>query len=379
MGDDDNRIGVFLCDCGGTTGAVDMVEVADYCRKQEEVSVVEIFDFLCSGDMEDNLISSIREAGVNALVIGACSPRLYQERFEELAERAGLNRYMVEMANLREHCAWVHTHQPEEATRKAKDLMEMSLSRAREMVPSPHGVIACIDEELCDGCGVCRTVCQANAIEIIPDPEREGKYLSHVLPGACEGCGVCVSACPSGAMDMESFANREVLAQLDAAVEGANGGNSFPHIVVFGCHWCGYAAADTAGIMRIQMDPRFRMIRTLCSARVDPEWILRALSSGADGVMVIGAEPGDCHFEVGSLRTRKRMTLLRNLLNQLGFGEERFRVSWVNRDEPEKLAEEIDSFIHDVEELGPNPLGRAMEEGVTGLRGWWAERAERSL
>jgi coenzyme F420-reducing hydrogenase delta subunit/ferredoxin len=366
------RIGVFLCNCGGTVDSIDLLEVADHCRKIEEVIHIEMYDFLCSPSMSESMGQSIKDYDLERIVIGACSPRIYMDHFRDIAESSGINRYMVEMANLREQCAWIHTCEGKEATEKAKDQMLMAIARSRRMIPSIHGTIASVDAELCDGCGVCKTVCEADAISIVSRKEEEG-LLSYVDPKICEGCGVCVSSCPSGAMDMELFSNDEILAEVDAATEGSYG---FPHIVVFACHWCGYAAGDMAGIKRIQMDPRFRVVRTLCSARVDPEWILRALSNGADGVMIIGGKPGHCHFEVGSLRTRKRMTLLGKLLSQFGFDRGRFKVAWIDADQPEEYANVVNSFIEEVVKLGPNPMNEPREE-VSGLTGTWAEKLAR--
>jgi coenzyme F420-reducing hydrogenase delta subunit/ferredoxin len=372
MGTDGCRIGVFLCNCGGSVDSIDLLEMADHCRKIDDVVHVEMFDFLCSPSMSGSMVQSIRDHDLDRIVIGACSPRIYMDHFQEITEGAGINRYMVEMANLREQCVWIHTCESIEATEKAKDQMLMSIARARNMTPSLHGTVALVDGDLCDGCGVCKTVCEADAISIVSQKEGEG-LLSYVDPKTCEGCGVCVSSCPSGAMDMELFSNDEILAEVDAATEGSNG---FPHIIVFACHWCGYAAGDMAGIKRIQMDPRFRVVRTLCSARVDPEWILRALSNGADGVMIIGGKPGHCHFEVGSLRTRKRMTLLGKLLTQFGFDRGRFKVAWIDADQPEEYVTAITDFINGIVELGPNPLNEPVDE-VASLRGSWAEKAAR--
>jgi len=374
---DGRNTGVFLCNCLGASDTVDMVELAEYCKALEGVRHVEIFDFLCSPEMGETFRHIVKDYNLDRIVIGACSPRLYLEHFQQLAEEAGINRYMVEMSNLREQCAWIHSCRPSESTEKAKDILASSVARAIKMHPSQHGVIAAVDRALCDGCGVCKTVCRVGAISILPDPDRDGKHFSYVDPAVCEGCGVCVSSCPSGAMDMESFSNEEVLAQIDALTASSN--ESFPNVLVFACHWCSYAAADLAGMMRIQIDPRFRVIRTICSARVDPEWVIRALSRGADGVLILGGAPGHCHYEVGSLRTRKRMTLLNNLLVQLGLDENRFRVEWVNSDEPRRFREVVERFIEKVIDIGPNPLKKGIDEGVSRLTGWWAERLEKSL
>ena len=128
-----------------------------------------------------------------------------------------------------------------------------------------------------------------------------------------------------------------------------------PKILVFCCNWCSYAGADLAGISRMQIKPHFRVIRTLCSARVDPEWILEAFRLGADGIIVAGCHPGDCHYIGGNYRTRRRMALLRSLLKQFGLKPDRLKLAWVSAGEAEKFATTINSFIERIVELGPSP------------------------
>jgi coenzyme F420-reducing hydrogenase delta subunit len=128
-----------------------------------------------------------------------------------------------------------------------------------------------------------------------------------------------------------------------------------PKILVFCCNWCSYAGADLAGISRMQIKPDFRVIRSMCSARIDPEFILRAFRKGADGVMVAGCHPGDCHYIGGNYRTRRRMALLKILLKQFGLNTDRFRLEWVSASEGEKFAQVVNSFIERVVALGPSP------------------------
>ncbi len=135
-----------------------------------------------------------------------------------------------------------------------------------------------------------------------------------------------------------------------------------PKIIVFCCNWCSYAGADLAGISRFQIDPCFRVIRTMCSARVDPEWILHALQRGADGVMVAGCHPGDCHYIGGNYRTRRRMALLRSLLIQFGLNPDRLALVWISAGEAEKFAATVNTFIERVRMLGPSPYHTAAAE-----------------
>ena len=129
-----------------------------------------------------------------------------------------------------------------------------------------------------------------------------------------------------------------------------------PRIVTFCCNWCSYAGADGAGVARLQMPPNFRIIRTMCSARVDPEFVLRAFSKGADGVMVLGCHPADCHYIGGNYRARRRIALLRLVLEQYGFDPKRLKLEWVSASEGEKFQTTIVEFVKTIKELGPTPL-----------------------
>lgn len=126
-----------------------------------------------------------------------------------------------------------------------------------------------------------------------------------------------------------------------------------PRIVTFCCNWCSYAGADGAGVARLQMPTNFRIIRTMCSARVDPEFILRAFSKGADGVMVLGCHPGDCHYIGGNYRARRRIALLRLVLEQYGFDPKRLKLEWVSASEGEKFQKTVTEFVDVIKALGP--------------------------
>jgi coenzyme F420-reducing hydrogenase delta subunit len=128
-----------------------------------------------------------------------------------------------------------------------------------------------------------------------------------------------------------------------------------PKIIVFCCNWCSYAGADLAGISRLQIKPYFHVIRTMCSARVDPEWILEAFRLGADGAMVAGCHPGDCHYIGGNYRTRRRIALLRSLLKQFGLNPQRLELAWISAGEAERFATTMNSFIDRIIKLGPSP------------------------
>ena len=126
-----------------------------------------------------------------------------------------------------------------------------------------------------------------------------------------------------------------------------------PVIVGFLCNWCSYRAADLAGTSRLQYAPNLRVIRVMCSGRVDPQFILKALKSGADGVMVAGCHPGECHYVEGNIKALRRFKLLKHMLRQLGIEEERVQLVWASASEGTILAQAIDEMTEQLRPLGP--------------------------
>jgi len=126
-----------------------------------------------------------------------------------------------------------------------------------------------------------------------------------------------------------------------------------PKIVGFLCNWCSYRGADLAGTARIKYAPNVRIIRVMCSARVEPAFILKAFQSGADGVLVLGCHPGDCHYMEGNYKTMRRLPLLKKLLAQLGIEEERLHLDWVSASEGARFASVVNDITEKVRALGP--------------------------
>ena len=132
-----------------------------------------------------------------------------------------------------------------------------------------------------------------------------------------------------------------------------------PKIIGFLCNWCGYAGADLAGVSRIQYPPNIRIIRVMCSGRVDPVIILEMYENGADGVLVVGCHPpSDCHYKEGNLYAERRVKMLRKLLARAGLEAERLRLEWVSAAEGERFAEIVRDFTAQIKRLGPSPLAR---------------------
>ncbi len=126
-----------------------------------------------------------------------------------------------------------------------------------------------------------------------------------------------------------------------------------PNIIGFLCNWCSYAGADLAGTSRIQYPPNLKVIRVMCSGRVNPIFVINALQQGADGVLIGGCHPGDCHYERGNYLARRRMAVLKNLLEYAGIDPHRVRMTWVSAAEGNKFAEVVTEVTEDIQKLGP--------------------------
>jgi F420-non-reducing hydrogenase iron-sulfur subunit len=129
-----------------------------------------------------------------------------------------------------------------------------------------------------------------------------------------------------------------------------------PRIVAFFCNWCTYTASDLAGTSRLHYAPNVRVIRVMCSGRLDPQFVLRAFEQGADGVLVGGCHPGDCHYIEGNCKALRRVHLLRRMLRDLGIDEERLRLEWISASEGERLQQVADDMTEKLRAIGPLSL-----------------------
>ncbi len=126
-----------------------------------------------------------------------------------------------------------------------------------------------------------------------------------------------------------------------------------PVIIGFTCNWCSYRAADLAGTARVKYPPNIRLVRLMCSGRLDPTFVLKALSSGADGVLISGCHPGECHYLEQNYKALRRFMLLRRVLTQMGIEPQRVRLVWASAAEGVKLAQEITAMVEEIRALGP--------------------------
>lgn len=134
-----------------------------------------------------------------------------------------------------------------------------------------------------------------------------------------------------------------------------------PTIVSFLCNWCSYTGADLAGTSRMKYAPNVRVIRVMCSGRVDPTFVLTAFQEGADGVLICGCHPGDCHYHEGNYKCLRRYHLLQKYLQQMGIHKDRLRLAWISASEGKQFAELADEMTKTVKELGPCRIKESIE------------------
>ncbi|MCQ9205644.1 MAG: hydrogenase iron-sulfur subunit [Omnitrophica bacterium] len=134
-----------------------------------------------------------------------------------------------------------------------------------------------------------------------------------------------------------------------------------PNIVAFVCKWCTYTAADLAGTSRIQYPPNVKIIRLMCSGSVDPIFVVKALSQGADGVLIGGCHPGDCHYVSGNYKARRRILILKTILQNVGFEADRVWIRWISASEGKYFATVITEMVEQLKKMGPSPLKTAWD------------------
>lgn len=229
---------------------------------------------------------------------------------------------------------------------------------SRAAIPMARGkvgaeaITAQVDVDICSGCGECEGVCPYNAISL---KTHENRQVAEVNPLLCKGCGMCVPSCPTRAIKQWGFTDNQLVSQVLEATESDLALDE-PNIVGFCCNWCSYAGADMAGVSRYQYPPNIRIVRTMCSGRVDPIWIIRAFMEGADGVFVSGCHPGDCHYITGNNFTEERMRRLRKSISDYGIDPRRLRLEWISASEGNRFADLVSEFTEEIKKLGPSPL-----------------------
>ncbi|MEA1987253.1 MAG: hydrogenase iron-sulfur subunit [Candidatus Marinimicrobia bacterium] len=132
-----------------------------------------------------------------------------------------------------------------------------------------------------------------------------------------------------------------------------------PKIIGFLCNWCTYAAADQAGALKKEISPNFSVIRVMCSSRIDHNLLLTTFFNGADGILIAGCHPGDCHYDKGNYYARRRYALLKDVMKTLNLEPERLELSWISAAEGKKYSEFVNKFSEKIKKLGPSPINES--------------------
>ncbi len=204
---------------------------------------------------------------------------------------------------------------------------------------SPLATVS-VDETLCAGCGICGMACPYQAPRlVVKQINGSTDRFAEVDGNKCMGCGTCVAACPMGAISREGVSNQDIRAQLYFTEPG----NGEPRLVTFVCDWCLRADAD---VQLLESFPdNVRVIHIPCTGRIDPEMALMALRSGIEGVLVCGCQPGECHYQRGTLVSSCKMGLLDRIFDQVGIGAGRVRFVQIGTTERGRIRMEIESML----------------------------------
>jgi heterodisulfide reductase subunit A len=224
-----------------------------------------------------------------------------------------------------------------------------------------------IDKDKCTSCGICYQACPFKAIVV----DRKAKIPAEVIEAACAGCGTCGAECPFGAVTMKHFTDQQILAQIDAILEE----DSQEKIVIFACNWCSYQGGDNAGMSRLQYPPAGRIIRTMCSGRVDEQFILCAFAKGAPIVLVSGCHFADCHYIDANRWTQKRVEKLWDKLERKGIRPERLQLEWISAAEGQKFA----LVMREIEEMRKKVTQEEIEHTKKVLSDWKPKGTKRKV
>ncbi len=210
-----------------------------------------------------------------------------------------------------------------------------------------------IDPEICKKCGMCANVCPYNAWIW----SKEERNVPQLIEASCAGCGACGAECPSEAIDMKHFPDEAIYAQIDALLEE----EPEKKILVFACNWCSYAGADLAGVSRFQYPPNARIIRTMCSARIKPDFIIHALKKGVGAVLWSGCHIGDCHYNNANLNTKRRYENMMKRLERMGIRKERVQLDWFSAAEGIQFANKMREMAEIVKTVTKEEIEKTKE------------------
>jgi heterodisulfide reductase subunit A-like polyferredoxin/coenzyme F420-reducing hydrogenase delta subunit len=237
-----------------------------------------------------------------------------------------------------------------------------SAARVAKMFPivgeppaqSMKGVAAKVDPSRCDACGACESLCASGAPKVT---SVNGQKVSQISPLRCDGCGTCVAGCPRFAITLENSTDEQILEQVRAAFDDGDRASSEPKILMFTCKYCGYSASDPQGAKKLDYSANLRAVSLPCSGRVDPFFVIEALKSGADGVIISGCRPGYCHFLTGNKEAARRYESLKAALESQGVDSGRVRLEWISPSEPKRFANTVKEMVERLRTLDQGQMG----------------------
>jgi heterodisulfide reductase subunit A len=226
--------------------------------------------------------------------------------------------------------------QAESAAAKA-----IALTSKKEVELDPHIVYFNPDE--CDLCRLCENICNYNALKI-----ENNKLI--ITQANCTGCGACAAMCHSDALYIPGFTKAQLNAQIKTVLKKKS---ESPLIIAFLCNWCSYMGADLAGTSKINYPSNVRSVHVMCTAMLNPSQVFEAFFNGADGVLIAGCHPQDCHYDTGFMKTTIRYESIREMLGEAGINEDRIKIVSISAGEGEKFAQVISEFKSELGKLGP--------------------------
>jgi len=209
------------------------------------------------------------------------------------------------------------------------------------------GVVAAVDPEKCTACLTCLRECPFGAVFI------NERGLAEIETVKCQGCGICAADCPAKAIQLGQFEDAQELSMIEELFRERV--SVSPKIVAFCCHYCAFAAADLAGVLRLKYPPNVHIIRLPCTGKLDALYLLKAFETGSDGVIVAGCLEGSCHFISGNLRAKKRVLAVKSLLQKLGIAPERLEFFHLSSAQGERFAQIAREMTERIQNLSPAP------------------------
>jgi heterodisulfide reductase subunit A-like polyferredoxin/coenzyme F420-reducing hydrogenase delta subunit len=310
------------------------------------------------------ILSPRRSVGVEATRIARilgleCEEGRFLEVKGEKVRPEQVGRDEMFLAGSARHPCDLHEtlRQGRRAAAKTAELVE----KARAGTLYAPRMVCTVDQALCTGCGLCKEICHCGGIE--PVEGLGGGIPRHVDPMVCTGGGTCAAACPYHALILQNNTSRQREAQVTALANSLAEGE----VMAYGCVWGGLAAADHAGLKGLTCDPRLYLLRVGCIGQLDPAVMARAFLEGANGLILIGCPPDDCHHSYGLDHTWSRVNLMKKLLDFCGLDRRRIALGHVDLNQPEQYVTLVESFVKNISELGPIERSAHVQEKLMGL------------